>query len=51
MVKNNDQVLIELQHLLDKLESDLDLIDPKLREWNLNYFQNQKNRYITDIKY
>lgn len=37
--------------ILEEIEKDLNLMDPKLKEWNLNYFSNQKKRYISDLKF
>jgi len=50
--KKNMKVFSEqsIKKLLDELETELDSIDPKLREWNQNYFRNHKNRYIGDLK-
>lgn len=36
--------------ILDKLEKDLGLIREDLREWNLRYFYNAKNRYLHDLE-
>jgi len=36
--------------LLDNLEAELDLISPELREWNLSYFAQHRNRYKSDLE-
>jgi len=41
----------EYNKILTEISRDLNLIDSKLKEWNLNYFLTQKNRYISDLKF
>lgn len=36
--------------LFKEIENDLNVIDPNLKEWNLNYFSYQKNRYASDLE-
>lgn len=47
------RVKIYIKHiskLLEELEKDLNLIEPRLLEWNLKYFSTHKNRYIDGLK-
>lgn len=37
--------------ILTEIRGDLKLVDSKLKEWNLNYFLAQKNRYISDLQF
>ncbi len=46
----NDFSEQNIKKLLGDLELELDLIDPKLIDWNKNYFQVHKNRYMSDLK-
>ena len=36
--------------ILAEIERDLDLIVPELREWNVNYFNQHKKRYKSDLQ-
>ena len=36
--------------IFNELEKDLELIDPDLAQWNIEYFHKHKNRYLNDLR-
>jgi len=41
----------EYNTILNQISKDLKLINSKLKNWNLNYYLIQKNRYISDLQF
>ncbi len=41
----------EHNKILTQIRKDLELVDSKLKKWNLNYFLAQKNRYLMDLNF
>jgi SAM-dependent methyltransferase len=42
--------MMPFEKILNNLEAELDLISPDLREWNISYFTQHRNRYKSDLE-